>query len=351
MVRKRFSSESLGHATSRPVRWLWKNYLPRGKLAILDGDPGTGKSLLSLDLASRLSRGGPLPDGSDAGEPRRVLVLSAEDSLEDTILPRAESAGADLGLVGRVVMDNGCLMQFPDDLGGLQDEIFHRKVDFLIVDPFAAFIQPTFAASSEQSMRWVLGLFSRVAERTDCTVLLIRHLRKKESARAVCLGLGSIAIIGAVRTGLLAAHHPTEAGQHVLAVTKSNLAEKPPSLGYRIVTRDSGVAAIEWTGPLDLPADSLDRIARPLFPRDRAAGWLVRELAAGPRKASELLEAAAGAKIPERTLYRAKEDAGVESRKVQTENGMVIAYWYDPAAPWPENAPFKRSDEGPMFDF
>ena len=284
MVRNRFSSECLGMVTSKPVRWLWQRYLPRGKLVILDGDPGTGKSVMSLDLAARLSRGGPLPDGSDAGEPRRILVLSAEDNAEDTILPRAQSAGADLGLVGRIVMHNGCLMQFPDDLGGVQDEIIRRKVDLLIVDPFTAFLQPDFAASSDQSMRWVLGLFSRVAERTDCTILLIRHLRKKESARVVYRGLGSIAIIGAVRTGLLAAHHPTEAGLHVLAVTKSNLAEKPPSLGYRIVTRDNGVAAIEWAGPLDLPADSLDRVARPLFPRDPRRGMAAARACGRPAK-------------------------------------------------------------------
>ena len=80
----------------RRVEWLWEPYLARGKLSILDGDPGVGKSLVTVDLAARLSRGGPLPDGTPAGRPHVTLFLNAEDSVADTVRPRAEAAGADL---------------------------------------------------------------------------------------------------------------------------------------------------------------------------------------------------------------------------------------------------------------
>ena len=115
MVSSRFTTECLGEATSRPINWLWPRYLPRGKLVILDGDPGTGKSLIALDIAARLSRGGPLPDGSESGEPCQVLILSAEDGVEDTIRPRAESAGADLRRVGRII-ESGAPIQLPADM-------------------------------------------------------------------------------------------------------------------------------------------------------------------------------------------------------------------------------------------
>src|SRR5881398_2781595 len=93
------NAEPLSNVRPETVRWLWEPYLPRGKLALLDGDPGVGKSLLTIDLAARLSRGGPLPDGSPSGRPHLTLLLGAEDDAADTTRPRAEAAGADLGRV------------------------------------------------------------------------------------------------------------------------------------------------------------------------------------------------------------------------------------------------------------
>src|SRR5436309_8572161 len=92
-------AEPLSRVRPGSVRWLWEPYLPRGKLAVLDGDPGVGKSLLTIDLAARLSRGGPLPGGRSAGRPHVTLVLNAEDDPADTTRPRAEAAGADLDRV------------------------------------------------------------------------------------------------------------------------------------------------------------------------------------------------------------------------------------------------------------
>src|SRR5436305_13768242 len=92
-------AESLSRVRSEPVRWLWGPYLPRGKLALLDGDPGVGKSLITVDLAARLSRGGPLPDGTPAGRPHLTLLLSAEDGAAATTRPRGEAAGAGLDRV------------------------------------------------------------------------------------------------------------------------------------------------------------------------------------------------------------------------------------------------------------
>src|SRR5881398_3739736 len=92
-------AEPLSRVRPARVEWLWPHYLARGKLALLDGDPGVGKSLITIDLAARLSRGGPLPDGCVAGRPHLTLLLSAEDGAADTTRPRAEAAGADLDRV------------------------------------------------------------------------------------------------------------------------------------------------------------------------------------------------------------------------------------------------------------
>jgi hypothetical protein len=194
-------------------------------------------------------------------------------------------------------------------------------------------------------VRGAFGVLAGVAARTDCTILLNRHLRKKDAAKAIHRGLGSVGIIGAVRAGLLLAEHPAEPELRVLAVTKSNLAARPPALGFRLRVGGAARVSIEWEGRLDVSADALGLPpAMPLRPRDRAAEWLYLQLAAGPRRAVELLASAAEAGIPEKTLYRAKAELQVESHRVSPGgiDGGQEWFWYDPSAPWPATAPFRQ---------
>jgi AAA domain len=342
MTPPAFTAEPLSQVRSGMVRWLWEPYLPLGKLVVLDGDPGVGKSLLTLELAARLSRGGPLPDGSAATRPHITLLLSGEDNAIDTVRPRAEAAGADLDRIVVVNPVEGTLMRFPADLGILEELVRSRHVDLVVIDPIMAFL-PGVAANADQCVRGVLNMLAGLAERTDCTILLVRHLRKQSAAKSVHRGLGSVGIIGAVRAGLLVAVHPADPAQRVLAVTKTNLGRTPPTLGFQVRSADSLRATIEWTGTLELSADALGTpVPAALFPRDRAGDWLIRELAGGPRKASDLLAAAVVANIPEQTLRRAKDEVRVKSQLVYGDDDERIWYWYDPGALWPKNAPFRR---------
>jgi len=337
IIPKRFSQ-----AGAQPINWLWEPYLLRGKLVILDGDPGVGKSLLTVDIAARLSRGGLLPDGRPSARPHVTLFLSAEDEVGDTIRPRAESAGADLERLVHLDSESGEPLQFPADLPDLEVIIHDHHADLVVIDPLMAFLPQEVAVNSDQSVRRVLNKFAALADRTDCTLLLVRHLRKRESSKALHRGLGTMGIIGAARAGLLAAEHPFQPDLRVLAVTKSNLAERPPSLGYRLVTTASRSVRIEWQGPIDITADALGAPPPFLRPRDRAVNWLQAELAGGPRPAIILLTAAANAGIPERTLKRAKDEIGVRSQQVILPDNRHLWFWYDPAAPWPMDAPFER---------
>ena len=217
----------------------------------------------------------------------------------------------------------------------------HRP-SLLVIDPVTAFLPKDVAANSDQSVRRVLPQFAYIAEKTGCAVVLVRHLRKAGGSKAVYRGAGSIGIIASARTGLLAAVHPTDHDRRVLAVTKSNVAGPVPSLGYRV--RDGvagGAPVVEWTGSADVDVNALGRLTEELRPRDRAAEWLRGELAGGPRRSSEIVTAAVAARIPERTLERAKSDVGVRSVQTRTD-GVTEWYWYDPSAPWPADAPCKR---------
>src|SRR4051812_36312787 len=130
----------LSQVAPRKVGWLWEPYLPRGKLVLLDGDPGVGKSLVTIDLAARLSRGGPLPDGQPTGRPHTTLLLGAEDGTSDTVRPRAEAAGADLDRLITVAGAGGVSPQFPADTLKLTELIRDPRPDLVVVDPITAFL-------------------------------------------------------------------------------------------------------------------------------------------------------------------------------------------------------------------
>ncbi|HET6575805.1 MAG TPA: AAA family ATPase, partial [Fimbriiglobus sp.] len=294
------------------IDWLWPRYLARGKLAILDGDPEMGKSLVTLDLIARLSRGGPLPDGTHLPGPCTSVLLSAEDDAADTIRPRAEAAGADLS---RLVLPNfgGRVPRFPDDLPALEELVVERAAGLVVIDPLMAFLPPRVAANNDQCVRLALTPLAGLAARTGCAVKFVRHLAKAGRDRAVYRGQGSMGIMAAVRTALFAAPHPADPDGRVLAVAKSNMGRRPPALGYRVVGSATGQPVVEWTGPVELTADGLCRRqpATGVKARDRATDWLRRELSGGPRPAADLYAAAAAAGIPERTLERAKKDLPV----------------------------------------
>lgn len=124
----------------------------------------------------------------------------------------------------------------------------------------------------------------------------------------------------------------------MLAVTKSNVADTPPALGYRIAAGPGGWPVVEWAGPAGVTADAVGgRPPAGLKPRDRATLWLHERMNAGPQRATEVLAAAAAAGIPEITLKRAKEALGLRSCRA-TRDGRAEWYWYDPTAPWPADS-------------
>ncbi|MFL6114876.1 MAG: AAA family ATPase, partial [Catenulispora sp.] len=313
-------------------------------LAILDGDPEMGKSLLTIDLIARLGRGGPFPDGAAVARPGTSVLLSAEDDAADTIRPRAEAAGADLS---RLVLPDfgGRLPRFPEDVPDLEGLVRHCGAELLVIDPLMAFLPPRVAANLDQCVRQALTPLAGLAARTGCAVVFLRHLTKTGRDRAVYRGQGSVGIVAAVRTALFAAARPGDPGGRVLAVAKHNLGRRPPALGYRVVESPAGQPVVEWAGPVDLTADEACRTepAGGVRPRDRAGVWLKQELATGPRPAAELYAAAAAAGIPERTLERAKAALGVSShRTYDYTSGRGEWYWYDPDADWPGDAPFRK---------
>src|SRR5690242_4070875 len=160
---------------SRPVSWLWPGRLALGKLAILDGDPGLGKSLVTLDLCARLSTGSPFPDGSFRPDPGNAIVLNAEDGVEDTVRPRLQALGADLSRVFVLDSENADVggLRIPSQLSVLDDAMTRTCARLLVIDPVVAFFDASVQTGNDASVRGALTPLARLAARHGCAVLLV----------------------------------------------------------------------------------------------------------------------------------------------------------------------------------
>lgn len=307
------------------VEWIWPGRLARGKLHILDGDPGLGKSTTALDLAARLSRGATMPDGSPGTAPAGAVILSAEDGVADTIRPRLEAAGADLerivALTAIVDADGERMPGLPVDLAAIEAGIRKVAAALVIVDPLMAYLPSDVNAHRDQDVRRALAPLAAMADRTGAAILCIRHLNKQAGGHALYRGGGSIGIIGAARVGLLVATDPDDEGRRIVAVTKNNLAAAPPSLAFQLVADDAlGVARIEWLGESTHGAAAL-LAARTDDPDEGSALTEAVEvvrtiLADGNVTAKHGEHEAAAAGVKGRTLDRARKLAGVRAIRV-----------------------------------
>jgi len=336
------TTTTLDAVVSTKIQWLWEPYIAKGKVTILDGDPGLGKSMVALDLAARLSRGGPMPGSTTTFAPGRSLVFNREDNAADTIRPRAEAAGADLKYL-LLPNEHIYLSDFKTTTIQLAAIAAQQSIDFLVFDPLAAYVAAIPGMTLEESSRGIINLLTAVASRTNLSVLLVRHLRKRAGGRAVHRGLGSIGVIGAARGGLLVTPRPGRPNERLISITKSNLADPSMAIGYRVVADSQGRPRIEWTEPTIAAADDLVQ-AKPSLPRDNAAVWLRAALAEGPRTTFDIYARAAEAGISDTTLRRARIDAGIETHKLSAK-GKTTWWWYDPTAAWPAKAPFKKPRE------
>ncbi len=336
------SVRPISELISRPIAWLWLWRLALGKLAILEGDPGLGKSLLALDLCARLSTGRPFPDGTASPGPGNVIVLNAEDGAEDTIRPRLQALGADLARVYVAHHDEPAdLAGVPGWLHALDEDLAHSRALLVVIDPITAFFGAGVLSGSDQSARRALLPLARLAAKHHCAILLVRHLNKHGAGRSIYRGGGSIGIVAACRSGWLAAPDPHAAGRCVLAQVKNNLAPPQPSLAYEVTAQEGAPPVLSWLGPCEWAADDLlakRPSAPPPSPRDRAREFLEDVLEQGPRTSREIWEASREHELSERTLNRAKRELEVRSVRVTIE-GQPRSYWLLPGQELPAVVP------------
>jgi AAA domain len=319
------------------VRWLWPGRIPLGKVTVLDGDPGTGKSTLTTTIVAKMTTGSPFPDGArpEVGD---AILLSAEDDIGDTIRPRLEAAGADLARCWVLpdVRPEGKEPrppELPADLFLLEDLVKSKAAALVVIDPLMAFLSSQVNAHVDQDVRRVLASLGYMAARTGAAVVIVRHMNKGAGS-ALYRGSGSIGIVGASRAGLLVALDPDDEDRRILAMTKSNLAKMPDALAYRLVEDELyKVARIVWDGTSRHRANDLvrARVDEDEAPALAEACRVLKEiLADGPLAAGNVTRQAKTAGVAERTLQRARQALGVTTRRLGFGQGAYYV-WSMPA--------------------
>ncbi|MBX3278832.1 MAG: AAA family ATPase [Acidobacteria bacterium] len=303
-----FQVRCLAEVEPEQVEWLWHPYIPFGKLTILEGDPGLGKSWMTCAIATAVAKGEGLPEMSPI-EPRNVVLLSAEDGLGDTVRPRLDLLGADLHRIfavdGALTFDEiGCLM--------LEEVIAEHQAQLVIIDPIVAYIGAEVDLHRANETRAVMARLARIAERNGCAILSLRHLTKGTGGKAIYRGYGSIDITAAARSVLLVGADPDDESRRAVVQTKSNLAPKGPAIGYRL-----NAEGFFWTGESDLTADRiLNSYAREMGGSSGDAISFLRDsLAEGERAAREVMREARDLGITEKMLRLAREKLGIKPVK------------------------------------
>jgi putative DNA primase/helicase len=325
--------ELLSDVKPEQVEWLWRGYIPLGKLTIVDGDPGLGKTLVSGDLAARVTTGGAMPDDSAGIDAAGVVYFTAEDDPGDTLRPRAEAAGADLSrflVVQTITVETGENGKTVERLPTFRDTAFLRAaVDrvgakIVIYDPFMAYLSGETNSFRDQDVRAELAPLAMLAQELGVAIVLIRHLNKGTSGNALYRGGGSIGIIGAARSGLMIAQHPDDESRRVLSSQKLNLAARPASLEYSIDAIGDGAPTVLWHGVSQYSATEIATTYSRMSDEDRSAlddavDFLREELSSGPQPAPDIERSAERVGISKATLRRAKEKLGL---KAYREGGL-----------------------------
>lgn len=305
------------------VSYLWEPYIPKRKLTLLEGDPGGGKTFLALQVAAAISAGFPLPgpDGrpTEKREPGKVLYMSAEDGLADTLRPRLDTMGAD---PENIHVLTGWKDYAADEEGlvTLEDtEVINKAMltvnpDMVVIDPIQGYLGAGVDMHRANEIRPVLAKLADLAELHDSALLCIRHLSKAPTNKALYRGMGSIDFSAAARSILLAGQDPDNPEKRAIIHLKSSLTQTGPSIGYEL----SGEGFF-WTGPSDMTAGSVLRAENhdegDKTALEEAKEFLTDLLYDGPLPCKDIDAERKNANISKRTLDRAKSALGIISEK------------------------------------
>lgn len=311
---KNYRLINMNDVEARKVDWLWYPYIPYGKVSIVQGDPGEGKTTFILRLAALLTKGEPLPgeEGQNLREPINVIYQNAEDGLEDTIKPRLLEAGADCS---RVMVIDESLKSLTMTDERLVRAIKETGAKMVVLDPIQAYLGANVDMHRANEIRAVLKRLARIAEECDCAIILIGHMNKASGSKSTYRGLGSIDFQAMARSVLVVGRVKNDPTLRVIAHDKSSLAPEGASIAFRL-DKENG---FRWEGPYDITVDELLSGASKGEKTKDAKSFLLEILADGQKSCNEIMDAAKEKGIKKKTLWNAKKELNIDSVKVGSQ--------------------------------
>lgn len=301
----------MNEVQAEKVSWLWYPYIPYGKITLIQGDPGDGKTTFVLAVAALLTNGKPMPECENAAEPVTVIYQTAEDGLADTIRPRLDEVGADCSRV--IVIDESEQALTLSD-SRIEQAIIKTQAKLLILDPLQAYLGVEVDMHRANEIRPVFKALAGVAERTGCAVVIIGHMNKMNGTKGLYRGLGSIDIAAAVRSILLVGRDKEIENTRIMAHLKSSLAPEGCPIAFEL-DKDNG---FRWVGAYDISVDDLlngTRSEREPTKEIQAVSLITEMLRDNDLPCNEIYSRLAEHHISRRTAENAKQLAGVRSYK------------------------------------
>lgn len=292
------------------INWLWYPYIPFGKLTIVQGDPGEGKTTFALHLAAELSNGQCF-GSNEVKEPLNIIYQTAEDGLSDTIKPRLEDANANCSRI-LVIDDSDRPLSMQDSR--LEQAVKETHAKLLILDPIQAFLGDKVDINRANETRKVTKKLGDLAERTGCAIILIGHMNKGSGTKAAYRGIGSIDFFAIARSVLLVGRVPDDPSIRAIAHIKNNLGPEGDTVAFKL--SESG---FEWIGNYDISADELLSGISSGDKRLKAENLLKTILEENRTyPANEIFVKGKQEGISKRTLENVKQELGIKSIRVGT---------------------------------
>lgn len=311
-----FQYEYFSSVTQRKVEWLWYPYIPYGKLTILQGDPGEGKSTFIINIAALLTRGKKMPDGFRIPEPQSVVYQTAEDDLSDTVKPRMVAAGADCNRIAYIV-DEDMPLTLEDTR--IEKVIQETQARLFILDPLQAYLSQDSDMFSAGRMRQQLKRLADIASKHKCAIVVIGHMNKASGEKNLYRGLGSIDIAAIARSVLMISRDRDNPSIRYMFPVKSSLAPEGTTIAFSFDPK----SGLRWIGQCQVDKSRIKDYDIDDSKKALARRIVLEMLGEHDAHSTDIINKLKLMGISERTIHSAKKELGVQSYR---SDG--VWYWH-----------------------